>query len=168
MLMLMDAPILLGILAVVFGLVPLMIGSNAVYIFLTLCAGEVLATLAASDLTKLANETISSNLPKYTIVQLVLLLIVPLMLLVIFKRSIKSSGKRILQIIPAAASVIIGFMFVAKALPYDLQQNIIKSDLYKIIDPYFGLVMAAGLIGSLLYLWTKKPSRKDEKKKSHK
>ena len=94
--MLMDAPILLGILAVVFGLVPLMIGSNAVYIFLTLCAGEVLATLAASDLTKLANETISSNLPKYTIVQLVLLLIVPLMLLVIFKRSIKSSGKRIL------------------------------------------------------------------------
>ncbi len=166
--MFMNAPILLGIIAVAFGAAPILLGSNAIYIFLTLCAGEILAGLVASDLTQVASGLVTYNVPKYSIVQLVLLLIVPLVLLMIFKGSIKSTTKRLLQIVPAAASVILGFMFVVEKLPYDLQQKIIASDLYKMVDPFFGLAMAAGLLGSLLYLWTKRPKPKDEKKKGKK
>jgi hypothetical protein len=166
--MFMNAPILLGIIAIMFGVAPILMGSNAIYIFLTLCAGEILAGLVASDLTQVASGLVTYDVPKYSIVQLVLLLIVPLVLLMVFKGSIKSTTKRVLQIIPAAASVVIGFMFVVEKMPYDLQQKIIASDLYKIVDPYFGLAVAAGLLGCFLYLWTKRPKPKDEKKKSKK
>jgi hypothetical protein len=167
MLMLMNAPILLGIIAVVFGLAPLLFRSNAVYIFLTLCTGEVLATLVASDLTQVANSMVVYDLPKYTIVQLVLLLIGPVAILLFLKHSVKSS-KVIMQIIPAIASVVVAYVFVVKKLPYDTQQKMFGSDMYQLVEPYLGLAVAVGLTASLFYFWARRPKNKDEEKKPHK
>lgn len=163
----MNAPVLLGIIVVVFGLAPLLLRSNAVYIFLTLCTGEILATLVASDLTQVASSMVTYDLPKYTIVQLVLLLIAPVALLLFLKHSVKSS-KIIMQIIPAAATVVVAFMFVVKKLPYDTQQKMLSSNIYQLVEPYLGLAVAVGLVASIFYLWTKRPKNKDEEKKSHK
>lgn len=163
----MNAPVLLGIIAVVFGAAPLLLRSNAVYIFLTLCTGEILATLVASDLTQVASSMVTYDLPKYTIVQLVLLLIGPVALLLILRRSIKSA-KVIMQIIPAVATVVVAFMFVVKKLPYDTQQKMVSSNIYQLVEPYLGLAVAVGLVASIFYLWARRPKNKDEEKKNHK
>jgi hypothetical protein len=167
MLMLMNAPILLGIIAVVFGLAPLLLRSNAVYIFLTLCAGEILATLVASDLTQVASSMVTYDLPKYTIVQLVLLLIAPVALLLVLKHSVKPA-KILMQVIPAIATVVVAFMFVVKKLPYDTQQKMVSSNIYQLVEPFLGLAVAVGLVASIFYLWTKRPKDKDKEKKTHK
>jgi uncharacterized membrane protein YeiB len=168
MLVLMNAPVMLAVIAFIFGLAPLLIGSNAVYILFTLCAGELLAQLAAKDVTQIVNSTVSLNIQVYSIVQIILLLIAPVIVLVLFKKSIKPP-KRILQIIPAAASVVLCFMLIVNKLPYDMQKTFQDSSIYSLVSPYFEVAIAAGLLASLFYLWTKRPKHKlEEEKKPHK
>ena len=159
----MEALILLAIAAALFGLAPILLRSNAVYIFLMLCAGELCSRLIASDLTKIVNSIIETEAPTYSVVQIFLLVIVPLVLLAMFRRGVKSS-KVMLQILPAISTVVIAFMLVVVKLPYDLQVRIQDSNTYNILEPYFGLAMAIGLLTSLFYLWTKRPNHKEEKK----
>ncbi|HUD03278.1 MAG TPA: hypothetical protein VMR51_00575 [Patescibacteria group bacterium] len=159
----MNAPVLLGIVAVVFGAMPLLLGSNAVYILLTLCAGDLLATLAAKDVTQIINSIVTVNVPLYSYVQIFLLVIAPLIVLLIYRKSIGAG--RILQIIPAAAAVLICFMLVTAMLPSNMQNNIQNSHLYSLLNPFFEFAIAAGLLVSVFYLWTKrtrnhKPGRK--------
>jgi hypothetical protein len=164
MLVLMNATVLLAIIAVVFGAIPLLIGSNAVYIFLTLCSGELLAQLTAKDITQIINSLVAINGPVYSIVQIILLVVAPLVVLVMFRKGVKPP-KRVLQIVPSVSAVIICFMLVVAKLPYDSARQIMSSDLYLFIKPYYELAIAAGLLVSLIYLWTKRPEPKLEDKK---
>jgi hypothetical protein len=78
----------------------------------------------------------------------------------------KSAGSTfLLQLVAAAASVLVCFMLVAMSLPYDMQNNIQNSNLYLTVKPYFSVAIAAGLFVSLIYFWIKKPSRKKHGKK---
>jgi hypothetical protein len=156
MLMFMNAMVLLAIITVVFGILPLLIGSNAIYILLTLCMGDLLSTLAAKDLTQIVGSAISIKGPIYNYVEIFLLVIAPLIVLVIFRKAIRTSG-RLLQIIPAAAAAFICFMLVTTMLPVNMQNNIQSSNLYSLLKPYYEFVVAAGLLVSVLYLWTKRP-----------
>jgi Ni/Fe-hydrogenase subunit HybB-like protein len=161
--MLMNAPILLGIIVVVFGLAPILLGSNAVYMFLGLCAGELMAKLIAGDIAQLVNSRVDVNAPVYCIVQIVLLVIVPIILLMMFRKG-KKSNKLIMQIVPAVAGVVTAFMLTVTKLPYDLQTKIQESNYYSFIEPYFAITVTVGLIACVLYLWTKRPKAKGEKK----
>lgn len=153
--MLMDTIILLSASVLVFAVIPLLIGSNAVYMFLTLCAGNLLAILTAKDLTQLAASFVSNNGPVYNYIQIGLLLIAPVLVLVIFRKAIKSGG-RLLQIVPALSAAFICFMLVSSMLPANMQNNIQTSNLYSQIKPYYEFAVAAGLLTSVLYLWTKR------------
>jgi len=165
MLKLMSAPVLLGIIAVVFGIAPIILRSNAVYILLALCAGEILARLTGQDITQIANSIISADVPMYSIVQIVLLVISPLLLLFLYRKSVKADI--VLQIIPAAAAVILCFMFVIAKLPYETQNALQGSSLYDLLKPYFGLAIAAGMVSSVVWFWLKKPKHEKHDKKKH-
>lgn len=139
--------------------------SNAVYMLLTLCAGELLAGLLAKDLTNIINSIIALNVPLYTIVEIVLLVMTPVIVLFTFKKAV-SSSKLLLQLIPAAASTIIAFILIVAKLPYDLQAQIKDTDIYFLANTYYAVAITAGLLTSMFYLWTKRPDKFD--KKAHK
>jgi len=162
----MNAPILLAIIAVVFGVAPLLFGSNAVYMFLALCAGELMAKLIASDIAQLVNSRVDVDAPVYCITQIVLLVIMPVLLLMMFKKGARSN--LVMQIVPAVASVVIGFMLVTAKLPYDLQTKIQESNYYSLLEPFFGITITLGLVASVLYLSTirSRSGRKHRKKSS--
>ena len=165
MLKLMSAPILLGIIGVVFGIAPILFRSNAVYMLLALCGGEVLARLAAQELTQIINSLITVDFPMYSVVQIVLLVAAPIILLFLYRKTVKAD--MILQIIPAAAATLLCFMFVIAKLPYDAQNSLQASDLYTLVKPYFGLAIAAGMIASIIWFWLKKPKHDKHHKNKH-
>lgn len=168
MIMLMNAPILLGIIAVVFGVLPIIIRSNVVLIFLALCAGEVLARLMGNDATQIVNSFVATDVPMYSIVQIVLLVILPLLIVVWYKKAVKLQYIA-LHILPALATVLLCFMFVVAKLPYDMQNTMQNSNIYLTVKPYFGLVMAAAMATSAIWLFLKKPKhRKPEELKKPK
>lgn len=161
----MSAPILLGIIAVVFGVAPLLFRSNTVYILLMLCAGELLARLTAQDLTQVVNSLIATDLPTYSIVQIILLLIPPLLVLFWYRKSVNVDV--ILHIIPAVSTVLLCYMLVVAKLPYDVQNSLQESNIYGLIKPYFGLAIGAGMLSSLIWFWAKKPKHEKHDKKKH-
>jgi len=123
-----SACALLGVLAII-------LRSNAVYMLLTLCAGAILAELTAQDVTQILNSLISVNIPIYSYVQIALLLIAPVILLIMYRKS--AGSKLILQLVPAIVFALISFMVISEALPYDMQTQIKESQIYTFIEPYY-------------------------------
>ena len=163
----MSAPIVFGIIASVFGILPIILRTNAIYMLLALCAGEVLARLTAQDVTQIASSFITADIPLYSIVQITLLLIAPLLVLFWYRKAAKSDI--VLQIIAAVATAVLCVMFVVAKLPYEPQNVLQSAELYVTLKPFFSVAIASGVFVSLLWFWIKKPKReKAEDKKHHK
>lgn len=166
MLIHMSAPVILGITAVVFGVIPLVLRSNAVYILMALLAGEELARLTAQPVTKTINAMIVVSWPVYTVVQIVMLVIMPLLLLVWYRKSVKADI--VLHIAPLVAAVLLGFMLIIAKLPYDTQRTLQSSNIYDMVQPYFGISLAAAMVSAAVWFLFKRPKHgKHDKKKHH-
>lgn len=153
----MGTVIIIAVIGVIFGLLPLLLRSSAVLVFLSLCAGEILARLTSQDITQMVSSFGAlSNFPIYSAVQIFLLVIAPVVLLFAYKKSVKPS-MIFVQIIPALASVAVCIMLVVAKLPYDTKIVIESSNLYIMIKSFFSLAIAAGLLSSLFYLVAIKP-----------
>jgi hypothetical protein len=163
-----PALILIVTCAVVFGLLPLFFRSNAVYVFFALCAGELLARLTAQDATQFVRSMpATNNLPVFSIVQVALLVIAPLVIIFAFKNTTKP-GQLFLFLLPAVASVIVAVMLIVNKMPYDTTQAILQSGLYSAIEPYFAVAVAAGLASSIAYLISIRPKHHAGLRKKHK
>jgi uncharacterized membrane protein YedE/YeeE len=162
----MDISFIIGIACLAVGVCALVFRSNAVYMLLALCGGFVLADLVAQDLTQIINSVVNINVPVFSYVQMVLLLILPLILLLMYRKS--AGVALVLQIVPIVAFILLSFMFVTDMLPYDIQNQVKDSQTYNIVQPYFELAIAAGMLASLFYFWSKKPHREKHGKKHKK
>jgi hypothetical protein len=159
--------ILLIISAVVFGLLPLFFRSNAVYVFLTLSAGELLSRLISQDATHIVRSLPATNeLPIYSIVQIFLLVIGPIIIIFAFKNTSKPS-QLFLMLLPALASVIIAMMLITNKLPHDISTTIQDSSNFAILEPYFAVAIAAGLLSSIAYLISTRPKHDKPNGKHH-
>lgn len=161
--MLMTTATIVAAACAILGVAALIFRSNAVYMFLALCGGSVLADLAAQDVTQLLNGIVNINFPLYSYVQIVMLLILPVILLFMYRKSAGMSV--IVHLLPAIAFVLLAFMFVTGMLPYDMQNNIKNSHIYTVTQPFYEAAIAAGMLVSLFYFWTKKPHHEKHGKK---
>jgi len=159
----MSTAAILAIAAAVLGAAPLLLRSSAVFMFLSLCTGSLLAKYAAKDVTQVVNSVIAVNAPVYSIVQISLLLAAPLTLLFLYRKRV--GVDLVLQLIPAISFAVLMFMMITEMLPYDTQNSILESNIYSLVKPYYSLAIAAGLLGSVFYLWAKRGhSAKHDKK----
>jgi hypothetical protein len=163
-----PALIVIGISAVIFGILPIALRSSAVYIFLTLAAGELLSRLTAQDATQFVRSFPAPNsMPTYSIVQISLLLVVPILILIAYKNSMKPS-QLFFHLLPALASVLVCVMLVTAKLPYETKDVVENSGIFKVIEPFFSVAVAAGLLSSAFYLMAIKPKHDKHKKHRHK
>lgn len=162
----MDPTLIIVILCtVVFGILPLFFRSNAILIFFALSAGELLARLTAQDATQFVRSLpATSNMPVFTIVQIVLLVVAPLVVLFGYRNNTKP-GQLFLHLLPAIASVVVAIMLIVAKLPYDTKTAVEESGLYLAIEPYFALAVAAGLFSSVMYLIVTRPKHDSHHKK---
>lgn len=163
MLMVMNPIILLVIIAVIFGVLPLIMRSNIVAMFMSLFVGEAIALLLAQDITDIIGSVVNLNIPLYNIVQISLLIITPLLLLFLTKKSIGPVGF-FMQIVPAVALVVVCFMFISAKLPYDQQHIVEGSKYYIMAKPYVGVLIGAALVFCIIYIASHKPKNESKKK----
>lgn len=163
--MYMDLAIyIIGAAVLFFAVLPLVFRSNAVLIFLMLAAGELLSRLLAQDATQVVRSLPSvSGMPVYSIVQIALLLIAPVIILFATKNSTKPSHL-FFMLLPAVASALLCVMLVTAKLPYETKELVEKSTLYITIEPFFSVAIAGGIVSSALYLITSHPKHKAHKK----
>lgn len=163
----MNTFVLIGVTTVLFGVLPLVLRSNAVFMLLLLCIGDVAAKLVGQDVTQIVNSVVNVNVPVMTIVQIFLAVILPLVVLLMFRGSVRGV-KLLMQVVPAVAAVLLAMMFIVAKLPYNLQQTIQSDPLYGTIETFFPVAAVAGALSAFFYILSIRPKHDHHDKKHHK
>lgn len=142
---------------ILFIALPLLLKSNAVLMFLLLCAGELVAKQVSVEASKFVSSFItSSSLPIYSAVQISILLIAPMFILLAYKNTMQA--KNIFFSITAGLAATIVFVYLVTAkLPYDINQKIENTHYYSTITAFVSVALVAGLVAATIYLIANKP-----------
>ena len=164
----MNETIILAVIsAVVFFISPIILKSNAIYMFLLLAVSELTSNVVSKETTKFLNSFIpSTTIPLYSVVQIAILLLPPLFILFVYRKSIKPKYL-ILNIICAASATVVFFNLVVSKLPYDNKTVIENANLFNTLSTFLDVALVAGLLASIIYIFLKKPKH-DKKDKKHK
>lgn len=164
----MDALIILGCLGLVPPIVTLLLRSNGVLVFLSVCLGSVLSTYLADDVGMvISGASRSSALNTMQWSQLGLL-VLPVVLTIVLARKKLKGVKLLLGAIAAAAG---GGLLALLAVPFlsrTLQDTIRKTDLWHQLDNAQSALLIVGVIVTLLLLFMTRTKPVEDKGKKHK
>lgn len=127
--------------------------SNAAVSFLALCGGFAVSTLSGSDIEHLFGKTRITSLTSDDLS--LLLLSLPLVFSLLFTlRAIASRGLRLAHVVPAVCA---GGLLAAVAAPTfsdALNINLAHSPFWKDLQSAQSYIVGAGLLASLLLVWS--------------
>lgn len=127
--------------------------SDAAASFLALCGGFAVMTLSGSDIEHLIGKTKITSLTSND-VSLILMLAPLFLTLLLTFRSVSGHGRRWLQLIPAICA---GGLLAAVADPMlsgNLNTNLTSSHFWKELQNIQSYIVGAGLLASLLLIWS--------------
>lgn len=147
------ADVLLAVLILLPAVLTFFLKSNAAIAFLALCGGFTATTLSGSDIDHLVGQTKITSLTSNN-VDLALLLLPLLITLLLTFRSVTSKNGRYFSLIPALCA---GGLLAAVAAPMFndvLQTQVTSSPFWKQLKDAQSYIVGAGLLTSLLLIWT--------------
>jgi hypothetical protein len=135
---------------------------NAALVFLSLCLGDVLVQFVANDTSEFLTLH-ASQIPQQAVsagnanIKLILLLL-PVVLTTIFMiRTIRGTGRLVMNLLPAAGVGLLGALLVVPLLPSGLGQNIVGSSLWLQVQRVQDVIVGASAVVCLLVLWLQRP-----------
>lgn len=142
---------------------------NAAMVFLSVCLGAVLVDHVAGDADLIVNSfSPTTNSLSQTTIELLLLLVPTVLTAVIMAFSVQGRIRVFLNIFPAAASSILLVLLAVPMLPRSLAFNLMTQDVWRILSNAEALVIGAGALVSLFFLWTQRRNfRAQEKHGKH-
>jgi zinc transporter ZupT len=153
---------ILGGLALIPALAILLLRVNGAIAFMSLCLGSVLVTYTSSDVdtvfTKFANK---DALITNQWIQLALL-VAPFVLTILFTRGSVKGAKKVVNVLPAVASGLLGALLAVPLLPPHLQQQIHDQNVWHQLSKAQTAVILGGALFSLMFLLFTHRRRKDE------
>jgi hypothetical protein len=140
--------------------------THTAIVFFALCAGSVLVEATGADLGLVASS-LSSGLTVSTDIVRVVTLLLPAVITALLLRGLLSRGKSALGLIPGIASAMLGASLVVPLLSKSVQDQIGKTDTWKLLGQYQEFIVAFGLVISvvMIAITIKKPHDKDAHKK---
>jgi len=141
--------------------------SNAATSFLALCGGFAVITLSGGDIQHLIGKTKITSLTSND-VSLILLLVPLLLTLLLTYKSVAGGSRRLLQLVPALCA---GGLLAAVAAPMfsdSLNTNLSDSQFWKQLQNIQSYIAGAGLLSSLLLIWSSGFTHPKNHRKKHK
>ena len=142
---------------------------NAVLVFLSLCLGDVLVQFVAGDTNSLLQFIASSNAQHISsgsdASKIALLLFPPLLTMLFMVKSIRGSGKLLLNLLPAVGVGLLAALLLVPLLPAGLSHNITASAQWDQVHRAQDLIVGASSLVCLFVLWQQRP--KAESKHKH-
>ena len=134
---------------------------NAALVFLSLCLGYVLVDQVAND----ANSLITYLAPNANSIsaatwRLIMLFAPMILTCVIMIFSIKGKVKTLLNILPAAATGVLGLLLAVPLMTPGLRGTITHQALWTQLNRAQALVIGLGAFISLIFLWTQRRQAK--------
>ena len=159
-----SAEIVLIALMVVPVAMVMVLRANATLVFLSLCLGAVVTQFLSRDVTDFAKMFFpQANLAPYEL-QILLTVAPALITAVLMLRSVKGV-KYWLNILPAAAVGGLVPLLIVPLLPGFARQPLLNQPLWQGLSRAQDLIVGAGALISLLFLWIQRTKRKDSSDK---
>jgi len=142
---------------------------NAAMVFLSVCLGTVLVDQVANQ----AVDMLGLFSPKHnslsqTTIDLCLLLIPAAVTTVVTALSVHGKVKVVLNIVPATAASMLAVLLAVPLLPHGAMYAFMTQPAWRMLSNAEALVVGAGALVSLFFLWTQRRSfRGHDKKKRH-
>jgi hypothetical protein len=144
---------------------------NAALVFLSLCLGDVLVQFVAPDANtflQLFSAHVPSGIDNGNDNLKLILLLLPVVMTAIFMiRTVRGTGRLLLNVLPAAGVGLLGALLVVPLLPPGLSHNIVDSDLWSQVQKAQNLIVGASALTCLLVLWLQRPQAGARHGKKH-
>lgn len=142
----------------------LLLRTNTAIGFLALCAGSVLVDSSGANMGLIA-VSLTSGISSTTNIARIALLFGPLFAVAILLRNHLQNSKLPLAFIPAAATALLGVIFVVPELSDGLEATIVETNTWQALTLNQEVIVVFGLVSSilLLVLSLKKPESKHKK-----
>lgn len=146
----------------------LLLRVNAAMVFLSICLGAVLVDHVATEaITMLGLFTPKANQLSQMSIQLALLLAPAVATTVFTMLSVHGRIKVVLNLIPAAAASMLAVLLVVPLLPRSLMYSLQTQEVWRMLWNSEALVIGAGALVSLFFLWTQRRSFRNPDKHKH-
>jgi hypothetical protein len=137
---------------------------NAAFVFLSLCLGNVLVQFSGRDAVSIiAGASTNANVTASTIK--LALLVAPAILTVLFMMGTSKGQKRILNVLPSAASGLLLALLAVPLLPPGLGNSIRSLPVWINTAQLQSGIIAGSTLVCLLFLWMSRPKHAGEKHK---
>jgi len=141
---------------------------NAALVFLSVCLGAVLVDHVAGEANMIAGSfSPTTNSVSQTTIELCLLLIPAIVTTIIMAFSVHGRIKVVLNFFPAAASSMLMVLLAIPMLPRGLAFNLMTQDAWRLLANAEALVIGAGALVSLFFLWTQRRNFRHHDKRKH-
>jgi hypothetical protein len=158
---------LLATLVLLPAVLTFLLKSNAAVSFLALCGGFTVITLSGSDVQHLLGKTKITSLTSNDLD--LILLVLPLLLTLLFTfKSATSKQLRVLHIIPALCAGALLAIVAAPMFNEALNTDFTKISAWRTMQDVQSYIIGAGLLLSLLLIWTSGFSHTKKHGKKHK
>jgi hypothetical protein len=158
----MSPDLTLAAIVLVPAIVLMVLRINAALVFLSLCLGNVLVQFVASDASTWLT-TFSSSHGQVTVAAThnnikIALLLLPAVLTAIFMiRTVSSTPKVVLNVLPAIGVGLLAALLVVPLLASNLSHNIIASSLWWNAQQAENVIIAGSAVVCLVILWMQRP-----------
>jgi hypothetical protein len=157
-----NQAIVLGLLAAPV-LVLMLLRINATMVFLSLCLGYVVMQFLGADAKTFADVFMTHAAVSTNIMQLGLLLFPAIFTTLFMIRTVRGA-KLVMNILPAVAVGSLTVLFVVPLLPPGTSHAITGLRLWQEAIRLQDIIVGAGALVSLLFLWTQRPRRDKEER----
>jgi hypothetical protein len=168
----MTPEVVLGAIVLIPAAFLMLLRVNATLVFLSLCLGDVLVQFVAPDANsflQLFSAHVPASVDKGNDTVKIILLLLPVVLTAIFMvRTVRGSGKLLLNVLPAAGVGLLGALLVVPLLPPGLSHNIVNSSLWEQVQKAQNLIVGTSALVCLLVLWLQRPKAGKDKHGKHK
>jgi hypothetical protein len=141
---------------------------NAAMVFLSVCLGAVLVDHVANE----AGDMLGLFTPKVpslsrTTIELILLLAPAIVTSIVTAFSVHGRVKVVLNVVPAAAASMLALLLAVPTLSPGLMYALMTQPTWRILSNAEALVVGAGALVSLFFLWTQRHHFRKHDKRKH-
>lgn len=135
---------------------------NAAMVFASLCVGYVITQFLSNDIQSFADLFVSHGAAVSVSVMRLALLLVPAGLTTLFMIGTARKSRLILNILPALATGCLAAFLVVPLLPPGTANAITGSSFWAQLTRLQSVLVGAGALISLFFLWTQRPKKHHE------
>lgn len=163
----MNAIVYVVIISGIVGVLPILWKSKGAYVFMLLCAGNLLSASVGGPLSnEIRDAANADNLPVLSIVRGVLLLLPPLLVILISKGSVKKK-RAPYHLMPAIAAGVLAYLWFIRVLPFEQFSPLDNANITHQLMRARDGALVAGILSCLALLFAERPKPEDEKHKKH-